>query len=73
MHYLRSEVEQVETCQCATISHGVCVFGIITMLQSEMWENIKFFCKPGKSGRNSCKSQCSLMNKALKNPLYRTV
>lgn len=27
-----------------------CVSGIITMLQSEVWENIKFFCKAGKSG-----------------------
>jgi len=30
-----------------------CVYVIITMLQSEMWENIKFFYKPGKSAAES--------------------
>jgi hypothetical protein len=38
--------------RCVSVPQSAmeCVFGIITMLQSEMWENSKFFCKSGKSG-----------------------
>lgn len=37
--------------RCVSVAQSAmeCVFGIITILQSEMWENIRFFCKPGKS------------------------